>query len=107
MTKTIVITGSTRGIGFGMAAEFLRRGHNVVVNGRRQELTDTAATDLNSRGFSGAAFAVSADVAKPDHIESLWAAAVQRFGRVDLWINNAGLINARVGNPRLRARHVF
>ncbi len=93
MTKTIVITGSTRGIGFGMAAEFLRRGHNVVVNGRRQELTDKAAADLNSRDFSGAAFAVSADVAKPDHVESLWSAAVQRFGRVDIWINNAGLIN--------------
>lgn len=44
--QTILITGSTRGIGLGMAAEFLKRGHNVVVSGRSQASVDKAVSDL-------------------------------------------------------------
>jgi NAD(P)-dependent dehydrogenase (short-subunit alcohol dehydrogenase family) len=93
MTKTIVITGSTRGIGFGMAVEFLRRGHTVVVNGRRPDVTDQAVAQLAGLGLPGAALAMAGDVSKPEDVEALWAAAVGRSGRVDIWINNAGLIN--------------
>ena len=47
--KTIVITGSTRGIGFGLAADFLKREFNVVVNGRSHSAVDLAINDLAGR----------------------------------------------------------
>lgn len=49
MTKTIVVTGSTRGIGFGLAHEFLQRGCRVMVNGRSQSAVDQAVSDLAGR----------------------------------------------------------
>lgn len=89
MTKTIVITGSTKGIGYGLAEEFLKRGHNVVVSGRNQERLDKAVSALaaNYKNVAGCL----CDVTKYDDNEKLFAFAKEKFGRVDIWINNAGV----------------
>ena len=85
--KTVVITGSSRGIGFVLARELLARGCNVVVTGRSQEGVDKAVAEL---GQPDRVLGVPVDVADPGSVQALWDAAVAGFGRIDVWINNAG-----------------
>ena len=89
MGKTVVITGSTRGIGFGLARCFLERGCNVVLNGRSDESTRKGAEKL--QGYGDRVAAVSGDISSRDAITRLYDEAVSHFGRVDIWINNAGI----------------
>ena len=85
--KTAVVTGSSRGIGFGLARELAVRGVNVVVSGRSQEAVDKAVAEL---GRPEQVLGVACDVTDPGSVQALWDAAVARFGRVDIWVNNAG-----------------
>lgn len=86
--QTIVVTGSTRGIGHGLAREFLTRGHRVVVTGRSQDSVDAGLAALQDLGeVTGQ----PCNVADRSAVQALWDAAVARFGRVDIWINNAAL----------------
>ncbi len=97
--KTVVVTGSTRGIGYGIAASLLQRGCNVVLSGPRQSDCDTAAAQLSdaSGGSEARVLAVGCDVTKEKEVEALWAASTEAFGTVDIWLNNAGL--ALTGAP--------
>lgn len=81
-----VVTGSTRGIGRGLAKALLERGWSVVLNGRSQAAVDEAVQALGPDRVAGHA----ADITDADALQGLWDAAVAAFGRVDLWINNAG-----------------
>ena len=85
--KTAVITGSSRGIGFGLARELLARGANVVVTGRSADTVDKAVAEL---GQPDRTLGVACDVTDPADVQALWDAAAARFGRVDIWVNNAG-----------------
>ena len=85
--KTAVITGSSRGIGLGLARELLARGTNVVVTGRSAEAVDKAVVELAQPGRT---LGVACDVTDPAEVQALWDATVARFGRVDIWVNNAG-----------------
>lgn len=89
MGKTVVITGSTRGIWFGLARCFLERGCNVVLNGRSDESTRKGAEKL--QGYGDRVAAVSGDICSREAITRLYDEAVSHFGRVDIWINNAGI----------------
>jgi NAD(P)-dependent dehydrogenase (short-subunit alcohol dehydrogenase family) len=91
--QTIVVTGSTRGIGKGLAADFLRRGHNVVVTGRTRGAVDRAVQDL---GGGERVLGIPCDVRSFPAVQAVWDAAVARFGRVDVWINNAALATDRL-----------
>lgn len=91
--KTIVITGSTKGIGYGLAEEFLKRGHKVVVSGRNQERLDKAVSMLAAKYHENFAGCLC-DVARLEDHERLFAFAKEKFGRVDIWINNAGVAHA-------------
>lgn len=93
MAQTIVITGSTKGIGLGLAEEFLKRGHNVVISGRRQDSVDQVVTILNAAKHTARAIGIACDVADVAQVENLWRQSAKVFGRIDVWINNAGLIN--------------
>ena len=90
--KTIVITGSTRGIGFGLAEQFLQRGCRVVVSGRSQQ----AVNQLANKYGNDRVAEQPCDVSVYEQVQGLWDAAAQRFGRVDVWINNAGISNPYV-----------
>ena len=89
MVKTVVITGSTRGIGFGLACCFLDRGHNVVLNGSSPDSTRKAMEQLHS--YREHLTAVSVDISSREGIIHLYDEAVSHFWRVDIWINNAGI----------------
>lgn len=100
--KTIVVTGSTRGIGHGLAKEFLKRGQNVVVCGRSQGAVDAALAELTGEATDGAkVVGTPCDVTQHEQVEALWAFAKTAFGDVDIWINNAGLSNTRFPIGRL------
>ncbi|MFT3894856.1 MAG: SDR family oxidoreductase [Anaerolineales bacterium] len=88
--KVVVITGSTRGIGFGLADAFLGKGCSVIVSGRSQGAVDTAITKLQSKYKTAQVFGVPCDVSQPEQIQSLWDKTIQKFGSLDIWINNAG-----------------
>ncbi|MCC5825017.1 SDR family oxidoreductase [Alkalimonas sp.] len=89
--KNVVITGSTRGIGRGLAAEFLRQGCKVVICGRDPQQVDQTVAEL-SQAFDGAeVIGQACNVVDATQLQSLWDFAVAQFGRVDIWINNAGI----------------
>ncbi len=86
--KHVVITGSTRGIGFAMALEFLKAGCRVTLSGRGEDLRQDRKVALQP--FQESYQYVSCNVQVLCELEALWNSAVKRFGAVDLWINNAG-----------------
>jgi NAD(P)-dependent dehydrogenase (short-subunit alcohol dehydrogenase family) len=89
--KVVVVTGSTRGLGFALAQEFLARECAVVVCGRTQAAVDKATTALAAHAPAERIFGMPCDVGDFAQVEALWQGAVEHFGRVDIWINNAGL----------------
>jgi NAD(P)-dependent dehydrogenase (short-subunit alcohol dehydrogenase family) len=82
------ITGAAGGIGFALAEEAVRRGMSVVISDIRDDALETARARLAAGG--GNVLAVRADVIESADVEALAAAAVARFGKVNLLINNAG-----------------
>ncbi len=91
--KTIVITGSTRGIGRGLAKSFLELECRVVINGRTVEGVREATAGLREHGHPDRILGFPCDVAQPAQLQQLWAQAIDSFGKVDIWINNAGVAN--------------
>ena len=89
--RTAIVTGAGTGIGRAAALALLADGWNVTLAGRRAEPLEQVAKES---GADTRAFAVPTDVADAASVEALFAATVERFGRVDLLFNNAG-----VGNP--------
>jgi NAD(P)-dependent dehydrogenase (short-subunit alcohol dehydrogenase family) len=96
----VVITGSTRGIGLGMAKEFRRLGHDVVVSSRGQAAVDKAVGEVSAAPGSGKVLGQACDVSQRDQVEALWQAAAGQ-GAVDVWINNAGLAGPKVNLTQL------
>ncbi|MFT4267003.1 MAG: SDR family oxidoreductase [Xenophilus sp.] len=90
-SRIAIVTGAGTGIGRAAALALLADGWSVALAGRRQEPLESVARES---GAGARAFAVPTDVARPDSVAALFAAVVERFGRVDLLFNNAG-----VGNP--------
>ena len=100
--QVVVITGSTRGIGLGLAGEMLTRGASVVVSGRGEESVAHAVEEL-AEAHGERVTGVACDVTDPGQVQGLWDGAVARFGRVDVWINNAGMANTLGGLGELEA----
>lgn len=88
--KVAIITGSTRGIGNGIAKAFAACGASVVVTGRKQDACDKAAAEIEALG-GGKAIGVATEVTKSEDRANLIAKTVEKFGRLDILINNAGV----------------
>jgi NAD(P)-dependent dehydrogenase (short-subunit alcohol dehydrogenase family) len=91
MSKTIVITGSTRGIGLGLADAFLALGCSVVVSGRLQESVDKPCVDLSAKYEASRVYGLACNVTDERQVQRLWEAAKAHFSKIDIWINNAGI----------------
>lgn len=87
--RVAVVTGAGSGIGRHAAIGLLRAGFSVVLAGRRQDKLDESIA--LAAEFAHRALAVAADVASPDSVRQLFQVTVERFGRVDLLFNNAGI----------------
>lgn len=83
--KVALITGASTGLGFAVARTLADEGANVVIGSRSQERISAAATTIGER-----ALGVAADVTSPDSAERLVNAALDRFGRIDMLVTNAG-----------------
>ena len=90
--KTALITGSSSGIGFDVARAFLDRGANVVLNGRNAEKLNRAAQEL---GHPERVASVTGSIADPATGAALVSTALDRFGRVDVLVNNAGIFGVK------------
>lgn len=86
----VVITGATSGIGRATALAFAAKGASLALTARRQEVLDALADECRQCG-AAEAIAVAADVADADAMEDLARQVVAAFGRVDVWVNNAGI----------------
>lgn len=85
--KTAIVTGGGTGMGRAIALEYARLGANVVVASRRQEVLDAVVAQIESFGGKGAAITV--DVREPERVESMVAQTVERYGGLDILVNNA------------------
>ncbi len=88
MNQSVVITGGTRGIGLAMTVEFLSRDCCVTVSGRGESLPETAARALQE--YHDRIQYIRCNVQHKEEVDALWSSATECWGRVDIWINNAG-----------------
>ena len=87
--KVAVITGGSRGLGFAIAQTYARAGAKVVIASRTPRAVDLAVDSLRASGYQAAG--LDCDVADMAQVEALAQHAIQTFGRMDIWVNNAGL----------------
>lgn len=90
--KTVLVTGGTRGLGFILARRFLEEGARVAIAGREPQTLERARAELAHVG--GEVLALTCDVRDPVQVESLVSEVHERFGAVDVLVNNAGIIQA-------------
>jgi NAD(P)-dependent dehydrogenase (short-subunit alcohol dehydrogenase family) len=97
--KVVIVTGGCQGIGRGIAMRFLGEGADVVVCARHPPQSPVASGDRE-------AVFIAADVREPDQVEAVVKGAVERFGRIDVLVNNAGgspPADAATASPRFSA----
>lgn len=91
--KTVVVTGATRGIGWGIAEAFSRRGAEVVITGR-DESTATERAGKLSEAYGGAALGIGVDVQDLSSVRRAFEMIGEHFGTIDVLVNNAGVANS-------------
>ena len=89
--KTVVITGSARGLGLEMAKEFRKNEFNVVISDLQEEKLLEAKSELEKIEAKGEILEVTCDVTKEEDLQRLMDTAVEKFDVIDIWINNAGV----------------
>ncbi len=87
--KICVVTGSTKGIGKGIAEALAENGGTVVICSRKQNECDAVAAEIREK-YGVDAIGVSADITKTEAIENLFNTVMEKYGRVDVLVNNAG-----------------
>jgi len=90
--KIALVTGASRGIGKAIAREFSENGATVVISGKDKTRLDSAARELK-------AFAIQADIKKESDVQNLINKTVEKFGRLDVLVNNAGVF------PKIKLLH--
>lgn len=88
--KVALVTGASSGIGKAIATRFVAEGARVVINHRTTAQDEQAAHDLAGR-LGSAAVAIAADVTRREDVERMMEVAIERFGRLDIAVNNAGI----------------
>ena len=93
--KVAIVTGGNTGIGYGCAEVFVDAGMNVVIAARREDLGKEAAAKLAARGGGECTF-FPCDVSKPEQVKALVDFTVEKYGRLDGIVNNAGYVPAHL-----------
>ena len=86
--KVVVVTGGSTGLGKAIAGVFAARGAQVVIAARRADVLAAAAEELRSQGRD--VTVVAADITRDDDVQRLFAKTIERFGKLDVLVNNAG-----------------
>ena len=87
--KTAIVTGGTRGIGLVIVKKYLENGANVALAGSRKESVDKALQQLS--GYEGRVIGIWPDLCDPEAVAKAFAEVKERFGKVDILANNAGI----------------
>jgi short-subunit dehydrogenase len=87
--KVVIVTGASSGIGLATAREFASQGGKVVLAARSRELLESIVNELKGAGFE--AYAVITDVTKEEECKNLIEKTIEKYGRIDILINNAGI----------------
>lgn len=96
--RNVIVSGGTQGLGFGYAREFLQRGHNVAISGRNPDRVAKAVTQLCAFAANDARVTgLACEMARLEDVQALWDLTLREFGRVDIFLNNAGY--AHTGAP--------
>ena len=85
MTRTVLVTGSSRGLGATIAKTLLKQGFNVVVNYHQSK----QETEALIKGYEHQAIAIQADVTEREEVDTMVKQATEHFGQIDVVINNA------------------
>jgi short-subunit dehydrogenase len=88
--KAVIVTGASSGIGEATARQFGREGAKVVLAARRLDRLETLAQEINGMGTGAETLVVAADLSRLEDIQSLIIQTMDRFGRIDVLVNNAG-----------------
>lgn len=91
----VVITGSSRGIGFSLAKEFLKSGHSVMINGRNREFLSEQYNKLRQEFPNSIIHLYACDVSCYNSVSRMFWEAKRYFGSIEIWINNAGINQSR------------
>jgi NAD(P)-dependent dehydrogenase (short-subunit alcohol dehydrogenase family) len=92
--KVAMITGASQGLGRALALAYAKEGAQIVINSRHEEGIRPVGEEAESTGAE--VLALAADVSRSADVERLVGVATQRFGRVDVLVNNAGVLGPRV-----------
>ena len=87
--KTAIVTGGTRGIGMAIVKRYLENGANVAIAGSRQESVDKALAQLGE--YQDRVMGIWPDLCSPEQVADAFASVKERFGRIDILANNAGI----------------
>jgi len=87
----IVITGSSRGIGFALAKRFAEYGDQIIISSRKQEAVDIAVNNIKSFNLETEVHGTVCDVTKIEDVKSLVQFSDEKISGIDVWINNAGI----------------
>ena len=90
--KVAIITGGNSGVGAATAKRFAAEGAKVVITARRKEALDKVAAEITEAG--GTVLAVSMDISKTEDSQRLVDTVLKKFGRIDVLVNNAGILEA-------------
>lgn len=85
--KTVIVTGGGSGIGKAMAKKFAKQGANVVIAGRNADRLKSAKSEIET--FEGQVLDFQMDVRKPENVEAMVKATIEKFGKIDALVNNA------------------
>lgn len=89
--KHVVITGSSRGIGYGLAERFLQLGCRVTINGTTEDGVKNGLNALKNKYPNAYVQGFKGNVVNTEEVEMIWNSATETFGDIDIWINNAGI----------------
>lgn len=89
--KTVVITGSARGLGLEMSKQFIKNNYNVVICDVLEEKLKESKKELENISVGGKVLAVKCDVTKEEDLQNVMDKTIETFNSVDIWINNAGV----------------
>jgi len=88
--KVVLVTGSTRGLGKGIAMAFAREGASVAINGTKEDLCGKVADEVKSAGGRG--IAVPGDISDTEVVKSIFRQVFDQFDHLDILVNNAGIV---------------
>ena len=87
--KTAIVTGGTRGIGFGIVKKYLENGANVAIAGSRQESVEKAIEKLPE--YKERVMGIWPNICSPEEVAAAFASVKEKFGSIDILANNAGI----------------